>query len=88
MAAYQERYSPVVVGVDSSVPLTGSAVGGFLCKTAGTITITENDEQGGTRIIVNAVPVTAGIYTPIPFYLSPYGGTVTTAGGASGTLGV
>jgi hypothetical protein len=87
MSAYQERYSPVVVPVDSTVPLTGSAVGGFLCKTAGTLTITKNTPSGPVAI-VNAVAVTAGVYTPTPFYLGPDGGSVTTGGGASGTLGV
>jgi hypothetical protein len=36
---------------------------------------------------VNAVPVTAGFYTPIPIlFQQPAGFFVTLAGGASGTL--
>lgn len=88
MSAFQERYSPIVIPVDGTVLLTGSAVGGFLCKTAGAITITENTELGGTLIIVNAHPVTAGLWLPIPFHIGPNGGTVTLSLGASGTLGV
>lgn len=87
MSAYQERYSPIVVGVNATVQLTGSAVGGFLCLTGGTITVTKNT-AAGVVTIVNAVPVTAGVYTPMPFYLGPDGGSVTLGGGASGTLGV
>lgn len=86
MSAVQERYRPLVVGVDTSVKITGNSVGGFLAKTAGTITVVDH---GGVTI-VNAVAVAAGNYVPLPFFLGePTGAaTVTTAGGASGTLGV
>lgn len=83
----QERYAPVVVGVDSTVTLTGNGVSGFLCKTAGTLTIVRNNEDGTTTTIVDAVAVTAGAYTPLNFALGFRGGSVTTAGGASGTIG-
>lgn len=80
----QERFSPIVVGVDTTVIFTSKLVGGFLAKTSGTVTVV--DSAGTT--IVNAVPVTAGVYTPMPFYIGANGGNITTAGGASGTLAV
>lgn len=78
-----ERYNPEVVGVNATITLTADSIGGFLCVTSGTVTVV--DARGTT--VVNALPVTAGGYYPIPFYLEGAGGTVTTAGGASGTVG-
>lgn len=86
----RENYTPIVLGVDASTKLTGRQIGGFLALTSGTLTVVNHD---GTTI-VNAVPVTAGIYTPLPFSLQGNDAvntqlaTVTLAGGASGTLGV
>ncbi len=80
----QERYTAKVIGADTSVTLASSTIAGFACKTAGTITIV--DKNGTT--IVDAFPVTAGVYHPFPFYLEGKGGTVTTAGGASGTIAI
>jgi hypothetical protein len=82
--AIQERYTPKVVGVDSAVTITNLSLAGFLAKTSGTISIV--DSAGTT--IVDAHPVTAGGYYPLPFYLGVTGGTFTTAGGASGTIAV
>lgn len=84
MAFVKERFNPHTIGVDSTIFLYGDTVGGFLCKTAGTLTITKAD---GT-VVVSAHPVTAGVYTPVPFYIGPNGGTAATGGGASGVLGV
>ncbi len=87
MSQIQERYRPVPIAANTTVVLPATCnIGGFLCKTAGTITVV--DSNGVT--VVNAVAVSAGIYTPMPFTLAG-GGTpvvVTTAGGAVGTLGV
>lgn len=80
----QERYNAKVIGANATVSLKGLAIAGFACKTSGTITIVDAD---GTTI-VDAFPVTAGVYHPFPFYLQGVGGSVTTAGGASGTLAV
>lgn len=77
-----EYYTGVLMGANTSLALTeGRRVGGFLCKVTGTITITNN---GAT--VVDAVPVTAGIYTPLPFEFPRPGLVVTLAGGAAGTL--
>jgi len=83
----QERYAPLVVGVNATVTLNNQSVAGFLCQTAGTITLTAaSTAENPTITILSAFPVTAGVYYPIPFFLSKNGGTFTTAGGASGTL--
>lgn len=84
----QERYTPKPVAANSTVTISGSGVGGFLCTTSGTITLVRDDGQGATTTLVNAMAVTAGVYYPLPFYLGPTGGTFTTAGGAVGCLGV
>lgn len=82
MSYVQERFAPKVLGVNSTTIVQASSVGGFLAKTSGTITLTAFD---GT-VIVSAVPVTAGFFTPMPFFIGPNGYTVVLAGGASGTL--
>lgn len=83
MAHYtQERFNAVPIGANSSVKVTSQNIGGFLCKTAGTLTVV--DALGVT--IVDAIAVSAGVWTPLPFYLKGNGATVTTAGGAVGTL--
>lgn len=88
MATYKERYAPVLIGVNGTFLINNDSVGGFLCKTAGAITVTRvNQISGASEIIVDAHPVTAGTYFPIPFYLGPRGGVFTASGGASGTLG-
>lgn len=81
--ADRTRFDPVPVGVNATVTLNNATVlGGFLCKTAGTLSIT----TVGGAAIVSAFPVAAGQYVPMPFYLSGKGASVVTAGGASGTL--
>lgn len=84
----QERYAPRPVGANETISLTGASVGGFLCTTAGTVTLVRDDGQGNTTTLVNAMAVAAGTYYPMPFYLGSNGGTFTTAGGAIGCLGV
>lgn len=88
MATYKERYTPVVMAANSEYKYDGNAIGGFLCVTGGTITVERNDVAGATTTVINAFPVTAGEYHQIPFYLGSNGATITTSGGASGTLGV
>lgn len=83
---FQERYSYAIVGVNSTYTEpqgSPTAIAGFLAVTAGTVTVTKSD---GT-VVVNAVPVTAGVYTPMPFHVGPRF-TIMTAGGASGTAAV
>lgn len=82
-----ESYSPVTVGVNATVLHTGNRVAGFLALTSGTVTI---KDYAGTTVI-NALPVTAGVFHAIPFRINAEpkpGGSVVTAGGASGYLAV
>lgn len=81
----RERFRPQPMAADSNFIIRGPNVGGFLATVAGTLTLTDAD---GT-VLINAVPVSAGIWTPIPFvFSSSQGATVQLAGGAAGTLGV
>lgn len=83
MGNVRETYSGLDMAANASVDRGGSGMGGFLAKTSGTITVTE---KSGT-VVVNAVPVTAGAYTPMPLQFQQSGGfTVALSGGASGTL--
>lgn len=87
MSNVRERFSPKPMGADTSIDIPGPYLGGFLAATSGTITVTSKDALGTSDVtLVNAVPVTAGIYTPIPLVVPATGYTVTLAGGASGTL--
>lgn len=87
MSTVRERFNPKPMAANATVNLTGAQMGGFLAKTAGTISITVKDAQGADLLVVDAVPLTAGIYTPIPIIVPAAAGMVVTlAGGASGTL--
>jgi hypothetical protein len=79
----QGRFQPQLIGVDGTYVGTNDSLGGFLCKTAGTLTVTRADSV----LLVDALPVSAGIWYPLEFFVGD-GATVTLAGGASGTLGV
>lgn len=85
----QLRYNPLVVGSGVTAQITGSRIGGFLCitSTSGTITIVRNNEDGTTTTIISALPVSAGTWIDLPFYLSSHGGTITTAN-CTGVLAV
>ena len=81
-----QRTKPVPMAANASHTFDGSGLDGFLPVTAGTLTITTS--QG--LVIVNAVPVSAGVPLPLP-YSFPDGSlsaTVQLAGGASGTLSI
>lgn len=83
----KEMYTPIVVGANSTTNIAYGTLGiaGFLCAVSGTISVT--NERGA--LIVDALPVTAGVYHPMPFKLEQGElGTVVTAGGARGTLAV
>ncbi len=80
------RYDPIPMATASSYTFAqGSplSIGGFLCVTAGTITVTRAD---GLTVIA-AFPLTAGTWVPIPFYLGA-GATIQLGAGCSGTLAV
>lgn len=77
----KELFEPHVMTADSVLTLNGSrSLGGFLAKVSGTISITRDG-----RTAVDAVPVTAGVYTPTPMNIKSET-VVTLAGGAVGTM--
>ena len=82
----KEMYQPVIVGVNSTMNINGNQIAGFLCVTSGTVTVTVLRDGGST--LFSALPVIGGTYYPMPFYIGYLGGTITTASGASGVLGV
>ena len=82
MSAVQERYTPVVIGVNGTARV-GTFIAGFLALTAGTLTVT-----AGGATLINAVPVVAGQFTRMPFITGDPAATVTLAGGASGVMAV
>lgn len=87
----REGFKPTSIGTNGTLIFSPAYLGGFLAKTSGTITITivvGSYSGQSTVTILDAIPVTAGIYTPIPAYFVPVqnGCTVTLAGGAAGTL--
>lgn len=85
MTIVQERYSPHAMAANASYVVNGPNLGGFIAVTAGTITVTD----ALSNVLLNAFPVAAGLYYPLPMYLAVKGAksaTVQLAGGASGTL--
>lgn len=87
MTFVRERFNPVPMAANSTYVIQGPQMGGFLCKVAGTISIVTKDATGVNDVtIVDAVPVTAGDFVPIPVMFPTTGATVTLAGGAAGTL--
>jgi hypothetical protein len=87
MSFVRERFTPKPMGINASLGITGPYLGGFLAKTAGTISIVSKNDLGVSDVtLVDAVPLTAGVYTPIPIVVPTTGYTVTLGGGASGTL--
>ena len=79
----KEAYTPYALAANATLRVEGPQMGGFLCVTGGTLTVTDS----GGVVEVNALPVTAGIYYPIPIrFGGAGGGSVTLASGASGTV--
>lgn len=81
MAMVKETFQPRVVGVNTTVTIPTSTLGGFLAKTSGFVTV----RNGRGAVLINAVPVTLGVFTPMPFAVG-VDATFQTTGGASGTL--
>jgi hypothetical protein len=76
--------NPVPCAVNAVTPFAGKAVASFFAVTAGTITIT-----GANGVAeLTAFPVAAGQWIEFDMFVNINGGTITTAGGASGTATV
>lgn len=78
----EEQYHAQVIPVDTTVQLEGRGIGGFIAVTAGTLTVTYRDGS----VALAAFPVAAGTSYKLPIYTGTNGYSVTTGGGASGTL--
>lgn len=75
--------NPILVGAGATVEFDSSCVVGFLCTTAGTITIVRKGQTDTT--LVNALAVTAGQWVDIPMIIGTGRGEITSAA-AVGTL--
>lgn len=84
----RESYNATPMAANSFYVIRGSYMGGFLAKVSGTISVVTKDSTGLNDVtLVDAVPVTAGLFTRIPISFPTNGpATVTLAGGAAGTL--
>lgn len=87
----REGGRPQPIAANGTATLGGNHIMGFLAVISGTLTVVVKDGSSGSVqsvTVVDAVPVTAGVYTPIPFSWPavPQGIIVTLAGGAKGTL--
>lgn len=92
MTTVRERYRAEPMGVNATLNFPpNNQIAGFIAKTSGTITVT--DAAG--RVLVDAIPVTAGVYLPLPLIIADkiasaatgaHQAVITLAGGASGTL--
>lgn len=84
----QELYHAVPIAANATYNAPdGKGIGGFICVTAGTITVTrqQRDATVAGTPVVTAFPVSAGQVYRLAFSI-PHGYVVTLAGGASGTL--
>lgn len=80
------HYKPQPVGVNATVIIQGSKVGGFVPATSGTITIT-TIQEGGLTIALPTIPVVAGQFSEFPMFVGTLNrSTLVAAGGASGIL--
>lgn len=81
----RRSFNPVPMGAGTSYVVKGNHISGFLPTVDGTLSVTGFDSSGLNVVtLVNAVPVTAGIYVEIPLqFPTGAGGTValTTAAG-------
>lgn len=78
----KEAYTPYRVTANATLAIQGPSMGGFLCTVAGSVTVRDSSNT----ILVDALPVTAGIYYPIPLRFGGAGdGSLVCSGGAAGT---
>ena len=85
----QESYQPLPLAASGLViPITGGAIGGFLCTKTGSVKLSYGIDGSGATI-VNTVAVTGGVFLPMPFIFGP--GTpvyATLSDGAEGTFAI
>lgn len=78
----QEHCRALPMAAGAAANLNGTHISGFLATVTGTLTVTDAD---GT-VLVNAVPVTAGVYCKIPLWFNTSMGGVVQLTTAAGTL--
>lgn len=66
-----------VPAASTNLRITSSAIGGFFCTTAGSVTISYNDDQGTTQTLLTFA-ASANTWYPLPFYIGYNGGFITT----------
>lgn len=80
------HYKAVPVGVNTTVTILGSRVGGFIAATSGSIQFTIQQENA-PDVTLPAVPLSAGQEWDIGFFVGTTGrSSITTTGGCSGIL--
>ena len=78
-------YKATPVGVNATVTILGSKVGGFIAATAGTVQFII--QEGSNTVTLPAVPLAAGQEWDIPFFCGTTArSTVTLSGGCSGII--
>lgn len=77
---------PVVCAANATTQFQGTAVCRFLPTISGNITIQRTSPTGAVTIILNAMPVVAGVWVDLGFRVGQEGGQIITAGAAAGTL--
>lgn len=60
----EEAYKPKPMTADGVVFSGAGNLAGFICTVSGTLTLKNTDTSGD--VVVNALPVTAGVYHPLP----------------------
>jgi hypothetical protein len=78
-----KKYKAIPVGAGATVKFDSTYVGGFLCTTAGSITINRNNDDGTTTALITglAVVATGGLnYTEIPMLVGYNGGSIVSTG--------
>lgn len=86
MAQVREIWNHKKVSASGMLVARGGATSGFLCQTAGDVSISDGIASGGTNIITLTSCV-AGTWYPCPFHYAN-GAYVTIANGAVVTFGV
>lgn len=84
----QESYRPLALAASGAViGQSGGAIGGFLCTTTGDLKLSYG-AAGAGETIVDTVPVTAGVFLPMPFIFPPGVTVYATLTAAKGTFAV
>jgi hypothetical protein len=64
-------YSRLTAG--ATVNVKSQSLGGFLCDTTGTITVTMTHGANNAKVLVEDLPVTAGQFYPMPIKVTAEG---------------